>query len=357
MIDFDITFSMLILGLTGGIATGKSSASGHFKSQGIPVVDADQLARAVVEPGRPAYIRLLQQFGHLNILQSDGRQLDRKRLGDLVFANEAMRKQLNRCTHGDIRREALKELIGHFFQLQPLVIWDIPLLFEVGLDRYLSHTLMISCDQTTQLNRLKQRDRITDDQQALQRINAQLSLNEKCRRASHVIDNSGTKDVLQKELKQFLSTIRPSRVETFVWFIVLCVPLAFVYGFLRLWDSFDRIKYRNRWWRMFVFTMKMKSIQPISSLLACLWQWRFENITKQNLYCISFNAHRFCLCIAILLSWINFFQILPSRSDERDSPIATTSSKGSLHWTQNKWWGRSHFRWSHIPKEFHRAIE
>lgn len=240
-----LLFSMLILGLTGGIATGKSSASEYFKSQTIPIVDADQLARLVVEPGRPAYIRILQHFGHLNILQADGRQLDRKRLGNLVFSNESMRKQLNRCTHGQIRREALKRLIEHFLQFEPMVIWDVPLLFEVGLDRYLSHTLVISCDQTTQLNRLKQRDHLTDDQQALQRINAQMDLKEKCRRARYVIDNSGTADVLDKELNQFLSTIRPNRMETYVWFTVLFVPLVFAYGFLRLWDWFDRIKYRS----------------------------------------------------------------------------------------------------------------
>ena len=240
-----LLFSMLILGLTGGIATGKSSASEYFKSQAIPIVDADQLARLVVEPGRPAYIRILQQFGHLNILQPDGRQLDRKRLGNLVFSNESMRKQLNRCTHGQIRREALKELIEHFLHLEPMVIWDVPLLFEVGLDRYLSHTLVISCDRSTQLSRLKQRDQMTDDQQALQRINAQMDLNEKCRRARYVIDNSGTTDVLHKELNQFLSTIRPNPIATYVWFTALFVPVVFAYGFLRLWDCFDRIKYRN----------------------------------------------------------------------------------------------------------------
>jgi dephospho-CoA kinase len=237
---------MLILGLTGGIATGKTAASEYFKSQNIPVVDADQLARLVVEPGKPAYYLILEQFGHLNILQSDNRQLDRKHLGEIVFSNEQMRKQLNKCTHGYIRREALKQLINHFFQFQSMVIWDVPLLFEVGLDRYLSHTLVISCDQTIQLDRLKQRDEIVDNQQALQRINAQMNLNDKCQRARYVIDNSGTKNVLHKELKEFLSTIQPNKINTMTWFIVLVIPLSFTFGILRLWDLFDQMKYRNR---------------------------------------------------------------------------------------------------------------
>jgi dephospho-CoA kinase len=237
---------MLILGLTGGIATGKTSASEYFKSQGIPVVDADRLARLVVEPGKPAYYQILQHFGHLNILETNSRYIDRKHLGELIFSNEKLRKQLNKCTHGYIRREALKQLINYFFQLQPIVIWDVPLLFEVGLDRYLLHTLVISCDQTTQLDRLKQRDEIIDNQQALQRINVQMDLNEKCRRARYVIDNSGTKDVLHKELKEFSLTIQPNRINTIAWFIVLFIPVSFTYGILRLYDLFDQIRYRNR---------------------------------------------------------------------------------------------------------------
>ena len=234
---------MLILGLTGGIATGKTAASDFFKSHGVPVVDADRLARLVVEPGRPAYQLVLQHFGHLNILEPNSRTLDRKRLGDLIFANEQLRKQLNRCTHGYIRREALKQLIEHFFQFQPLVIWDVPLLFEVGLDRYLSHTLVIACDPTIQLDRLKQRDNIADDQQASQRINAQMKLEEKCRRARYVIDNSGTKDALHKELQDFLSIIRPNQTSTMIWFAVLAVPVSLLYGVLLLRDVFDRVRY------------------------------------------------------------------------------------------------------------------
>ncbi|CAF0964207.1 unnamed protein product [Adineta steineri] len=237
---------MLILGLTGGIATGKTSASEYFKTHGIPVVDADQLARLVVEPGKPAYNLILKYFGHLNILENNNQNLDRKRLGEIIFTNEQMRKQLNKCTHGYIRREAFKQLIEHFFQLQPIVIWDVPLLFEVGLNRYLSNTLVISCDQTIQLDRLKQRDNMNDDQQALQRINAQMNLEEKCRLARYVIDNSGTKDVLHKELQEFLITIQPNKLNTIAWFVVLIIPVTITYGILRIWDCYDHIKYRNR---------------------------------------------------------------------------------------------------------------
>ena len=238
-------FKMRILGLTGGIATGKSSASEYFQSQGIPIVDADQLARLVVEPGRPAYSLILQYFGHLNILQTD-KQLDRKKLGNLVFENESLRKQLNRCTHGYIRREALKQIILHFFHFESLVIWDVPLLFEVGLDRYLSHTLVISCDLPIQFHRLKQRDQINDQEQIQRRIDAQMSLTEKCRRARYVIDNNGTKEMLHKELKLFSDTIKPNWFHTGLWFVILCIPLSLMYVTLRLWNSVDQIKSRRQ---------------------------------------------------------------------------------------------------------------
>lgn len=237
---------MLILGLTGGIATGKTSASEYFKSQGIPIVDADQIARRVVEPGQAAYYEILRYFGHLNILERTSQSIDRKRLGELIFGNEQMRKQLNKSTHSYIRREALKELIRYFYQFRPIVIWDVPLLFEVGLNRVLSNTLVIACDQTTQLERLKQRDDIVDDQQALQRINAQMDLNEKCRRARFVIDNSGSKDILHKQLKEFFLTIQPNQMQTITWYVLLFIPVSLTYGFLRLWDCVDRMKYRNR---------------------------------------------------------------------------------------------------------------
>jgi dephospho-CoA kinase len=237
---------MLILGLTGGIATGKSSASQYFRSRAVPVVDADQLARAVVEPGRPAYYRIIEQFGHMNILQDDQQQLDRKRLGELIFSDEYLRRQLNRCTHMYIRRNALKELITHFFRFESIVVWDVPLLFEVGLDRYLSYTLVIACDAHVQFNRLKHRDHMTDDEQVRQRIAAQMSLDEKCRRARYVIDNTGQRQALDEQLNEFFHIIQPNRHDTWTWFVVLCVPLAFTYGVLRLWDLFDRIKYCRR---------------------------------------------------------------------------------------------------------------
>ena len=243
--DLTRSFKMRILGLTGGIATGKSSASDYFQSHGVPVVDADLLARLVVEPGRPAYRQILKHFGHLDILQAD-QQLDRKKLGNIVFGQEHLRKQLNRCTHGYIRREAFKQIIGHFFRLRSLIVWDVPLLFEVGLDRYLSHTLVISCDPQVQIERLKRRDQLTDDQQVHERINAQMSLDEKRRRARYVIDNNGTKDTLHKELEKCTRQIQPPGFQTGLWFIALCIPLALIYGTLRLWDSFDQLKSRRR---------------------------------------------------------------------------------------------------------------
>lgn len=233
-------FRMLILGLTGGIASGKSSSSNYLKQRSIEIIDADKLARLVVEPGRSAYRKIIEKFGHFDIVEQNGREIDRKRLANLIFADEKLRKQLNRITHVYIRREAIKQLIECFFRLKPMVVWDVPLLFEVGLDRFLFHTLVIYCDRQIQFERLKNRDQLDHDEQIRQRIDAQLDLNVKARRARYVIENNGSKALLEQRLDELLEKIRPSRFETLFWFCFLSIPLGLIYFSLRIWDLFDR---------------------------------------------------------------------------------------------------------------------
>jgi len=141
---------MRILGLTGGIATGKSTAAKFFEEAGVPVIDADQLARRVVEPGRPAHKALRQSFGP-EYFHSDGR-LNREKLGLLVFADEKYtfaalkailslratraRKRLNACTHPFVRLELILELLAMFFNACPLVVFDSALLIETKTHRF-----------------------------------------------------------------------------------------------------------------------------------------------------------------------------------------------------------------------------
>ncbi|CAF0770215.1 unnamed protein product [Didymodactylos carnosus] len=232
---------MLILGLTGGIATGKSIASQYFHLQGIPIIDADRIARQVVQPGLPAYKKVLKKFGHLNIIDNTSKMIDRKRLGDIIFSDENLRRQLNQCTHSYIRRESLKQLLYFFFCGYSIIVWDIPLLFEVGLNRYLSNTVVIYCDENTQKQRLKQRDQLNDEQ-ATKRIKAQLNLDKKCQLAKYRIDNSNSEDMTHTQLENLLSTILPSKLITTFWYILLFIPAVLLRCVLTIWDIFDKIK-------------------------------------------------------------------------------------------------------------------
>ncbi|CAI8027904.1 Dephospho-CoA kinase domain-containing protein [Geodia barretti] len=134
---------MLIFGLTGGIASGKSTVSRILEELGCPVVDADVLARRVVEPGRPAWRAIVGHFRD-EILQEDG-TINRERLGSIVFDDESKRKTLNRCTHPYIRREVLWELAKHFSKGSSYVVLVSPLLFETKYAlHYMRQTIVVS---------------------------------------------------------------------------------------------------------------------------------------------------------------------------------------------------------------------
>ncbi|RKP36404.1 dephospho-CoA kinase [Dimargaris cristalligena] len=187
---------MKILGLTGGIATGKSTVSQVFRHERIPIVDADRIARQVVEPGQPAYRALVRTFGEA-ILHPDG-TLNRPRLGQIVFADEQLRRRLNAITHPAIRRQIAWETLGHYLRGEPLVVLDIPLLFESRLDRFVSDTVVVYCPEDTQLHRLMARDTL-DEEACRQRMGAQMSMARKCELADHVVDNSGEREVTQEQ--------------------------------------------------------------------------------------------------------------------------------------------------------------
>eukprot|EP00058_Branchiostoma_floridae_P001550 XP_002587038.1 hypothetical protein BRAFLDRAFT_281037 [Branchiostoma floridae] len=190
---------MLLVGLTGSIATGKSTVSSMFKELGVPVVDADQIAKDVVEPGMPAYKKIVAHFGG-EILQEDG-QLNRERLGEIIFSDEQERKVLNSLTHPAIHREMVWQVIKLFCQGHKYTILDVPLLFETGrkLQTYLYTTVVVSCDEETQLDRLMARNNYNKDK-AVKRVQAQMPLKKKIELANHIIENSGELEFTKEQV-------------------------------------------------------------------------------------------------------------------------------------------------------------
>jgi len=178
-----------VIGLTGGIATGKSSVARFFTERGIPVIDADQLARDAVLPGSPALDLIVSLFGR-EMLTHDG-LLDRKRLGALIFSDHEKRRQLENILHPEIRRRAEERIsqaaeVGH-----QRLIYMAPLLIEAGATDRVDTVWVVTVRPEIQLERLMRRDGISREQ-AGQLINSQMPLSEKERCGSVVIDNSGT---------------------------------------------------------------------------------------------------------------------------------------------------------------------
>jgi dephospho-CoA kinase len=186
------TRPFFLVGLTGGIASGKSVVSRQLVALGCRLVDADVLAREVVAPGEPAWRAIVEEFGR-EVLGPDD-QLDRKRLGAIVFADPARRKALEAITHPAIltRRQAILDTWAAA-GFDGLVVLDIPLLVEVGAATHVDRVVVVYAEREVQLERLMSRDRF-EPAEAERRVGSQMPLAEKVRYAHYVVDNSGTPD-------------------------------------------------------------------------------------------------------------------------------------------------------------------
>ncbi|MCP3030543.1 dephospho-CoA kinase [Halobacillus sp. A1] len=191
----------LVIGLTGSIATGKSTISKMIKSFQIPVVDADIISREVVEIGKPAYLKIVEVFGE-GVLNEDG-TLNRKSLGNIVFKDKDKRGQLNGIVHPEVRKEMVRQRDEYLNNGERAVVLDIPLLFESKLNSYADRTLVVYVDEDTQLKRLMDRDG-SSEEEANYRINSQISIKEKAHLADAVIDNSGTLESSRTQLQEVL---------------------------------------------------------------------------------------------------------------------------------------------------------
>jgi dephospho-CoA kinase len=180
---------MRVLGLTGGIGSGKSTVASIFEELGAEVIDADLLAREIVEPGQPALADIVQSFG-ADILRPDG-QLDREKLAAIVFSDAAALGRLNAITHPRIHERMQAEVEARRPRAG-LLILDIPLLFESARRDMVERVIVAWVDPQTQLDRLRERDRVTETE-ARRRIAAQMSLEKKKDLADEVVDNTGTR--------------------------------------------------------------------------------------------------------------------------------------------------------------------
>jgi dephospho-CoA kinase len=190
----------LLVGLTGGIATGKSTVSTMFAHLGAKVVDADLLAREVVMPGQPAHAAIVKEFG-AGVLQEDG-SLDRKRLGAIVFADAARRKRLEQITHPAIRARQQRILSVYEEEaFEGIVIWDAALLIESSSARDMDRVVVVVADPATELERLTARDGFPEEE-ARRRIASQMPLAEKVKVADHVIDNSRSRAETERRVRE-----------------------------------------------------------------------------------------------------------------------------------------------------------
>ncbi|MHC9532469.1 dephospho-CoA kinase [Dellaglioa sp. L3N] len=192
-----------ILGLTGGIATGKSTVSHIFKEENVPVIDADVIARQVVEPGSKTIKRISQTFGE-EYVTVDGR-LNRKKLGKLVFSNKKALEKLNNIMHPIIRKEILAQIQIQKKSDSKLVVLDMPLLFEQNYQLLCDAVMVAFVPENVQIKRLINRDSLTFDE-AQSRIKAQWSIQKKKELADFVIDNSTTVAVTRGQVLNWLST-------------------------------------------------------------------------------------------------------------------------------------------------------
>lgn len=191
----------LIIGLTGGIASGKSTVSNMLKEMGITVIDADIEARIAVNISEPAYQLILERFG-TEILQHDG-EIDRQKLGAVIFQDEEKRILLNEIVHPEVRRRMTEKKEAAIKRGEKVVVLDIPLLFESKLTYMVDKTILVYVDAAVQLNRLIKRNGLSEEE-ALARINSQKPLHEKRVLANAVIDNNGSLIDTERQLKEIL---------------------------------------------------------------------------------------------------------------------------------------------------------
>ena len=197
---------MLLVGLTGGVATGKSTVAKMFKQCGAVVIDADGLVRDAVKLGKPAWREIVDTFGK-TVLNPD-RTINRQALGAIVFGNRAKLRCLERIIHPRVEREQAR-LTRQAARKDPnaVVIYDVPLLFEAGVDKRVDTIIVVTANRETQIARLKKRNGLSRAE-AIRRIRSQMPLAKKVQRAAHVIQGTLPRPSLRRQVDRLLKGLR-----------------------------------------------------------------------------------------------------------------------------------------------------
>ncbi|KAL1996645.1 hypothetical protein VTN49DRAFT_7510 [Thermomyces lanuginosus] len=268
---------MLIIGLTGSIATGKSTVSSILSSPpyNLPIIDADILARKVVEPGTPGYNSIVKYFGPTtpDLLLPAGpnddptapRPLNRPALGRRVFGDSEERRRdravLNKIIHPAVRRETYKALLYHFLRGQWAVVLDVPLLFESGMDAICGTVIVVAVsDPAVQMARLRARDPHLSAEDAENRVRSQGDVREKVKKALFrnssaeestdkgsrgvVIWNDGDKEDLHREVDRAMAVIRRNSPSWWSWLLLLVPPLGIAAG---VWNGIVNLWIQRSW--------------------------------------------------------------------------------------------------------------
>jgi dephospho-CoA kinase len=259
---------MLLLGLTGSIATGKSTVSSLLSQPpySLPIIDADLLARKVVEPGTGGYRKIVAYFSPTtpDLLlphskdhdPSRGAPLNRPALGRRVFGDSDERKKdravLNSIVHPAVRMEMYKQLLGCYLRGNWAVVLDVPLLFESGLDALCGTVLVVAVkDPEVQMKRLMERDSHLTREDAENRVKSQGDVREKAKRCDArgegsgvVIWNDGGKQELKKEIDRVMKEVRGASPRWWAWLLLLCPPLA---GLAGVWNYYRGQLINKRW--------------------------------------------------------------------------------------------------------------
>jgi dephospho-CoA kinase len=191
---------MILVGLTGGIASGKSLVARVFKDLGAHIIDADRIVHDLLEPGREAYREVLDHFGEHILLPTHG--IDRRKLGEIVFNDAEKRAWLNSCLHPRVFH-VYSTQVQHLRRWQPdsTIVFDAALLIETGYHRKMDKTVVVYADVEQQIERLANRDKFGREQ-AMNRITSQMPLSEKRRLADYVIDNTGTREDTERQARE-----------------------------------------------------------------------------------------------------------------------------------------------------------
>lgn len=191
----------LVVGLTGGIASGKSTVSNFIREKGFTIIDADLEARLAVEVDEPAYNEIIAYFGKEIIM--DTGEINRAKLGEIIFNHEEKRLKLNSIVHPDVRRRMTEKREQAISNGEKLIVMEIPLLFESKLTGMVDKVLLVYVDEQTQLERLMNRNQFSKEE-ALARIGSQMPLKNKVKLSDAVIDNNGSLEETEIQLNNIL---------------------------------------------------------------------------------------------------------------------------------------------------------